>query len=70
MKYVRQFGTFLYDFLVGDAWELFLGPIIGLVIAWALVSAGFDAGIVGGALFVAVLVVTAVHLNLALRGSA
>lgn len=70
MKYLRQFGSFLYDFLVGDAWELFLGPIIGLVVAWALVQAGFSAAVIGGVLFVAVMVVAAVHLTLALRGSA
>lgn len=70
MRYLRQFGSFLYDFLVGDAWELFLGPIIGILVAWALVHAGFGAGVTGGVLFVGVLVVTAVHLTLALRGSA
>jgi hypothetical protein len=70
MKYVRQFAAFLYDFLVGDAWELFLGPIIGLVVAWALVQAGLEPALVGGVLFVGVMVVAAVHLTLALRGSA
>jgi hypothetical protein len=70
VKYLRQFGAFLYDFLVGDAWELFLGPIIALIVAWALVQAGLGAGLVGGILFIAVMVVAALHLTLALRGSA
>jgi hypothetical protein len=70
VRYLRQFGVFLYDFLVGDAWELFLGPIIALVGAWVLVQAGLGAAVVGGILFVAVLVVVAVHLTIALRGSA
>ncbi len=70
MKYVRQFGQFLYDFLVGDAWELFVGPLVGLLVAWFLVAAGLPAGIVGGILFATVIVVATVHLTIALRGSA
>ena len=70
MKYVRQFGRFLYDFLVGDAWELFVGPLVGLVVAWLLVVVGLPAGVVGGILFAAVIVVATVHLTIALRGSA
>ena len=70
MKYLRQFGRFLYDFLVGDAWELFVGPLVGLLVAWALVAVGLPAGIVGGILFAAVIVVATVHLTIALRGSA
>ena len=70
MKYVRQFFQFLYDFLVGDAWELFVGPIVALVVAWALVTAGLGAALVGGLLFIGVLAVGAWHLTLALRGSA
>ena len=70
MKYVNQFGRFLYDFLVGDAWELFAGPIIGLVAVWLLVQAGLPSVIAGAALFVAVLVVALLHLTVALRGSA
>ena len=70
MKYVRQFGRFLYDFLVGDAWELFVGPLVGLALAWLLVAAGLPAAVVGGILFAAVIVVATVHLTIALRGSA
>jgi hypothetical protein len=70
VRYLAQFGRFLYDFLVGDAWELAAGPIIALLVAWALVQAGFGAGVIGGVLFVAVLVVAALHLTLALRHSA
>lgn len=70
MKYARQFGAFLYDFIVGDAWELAVGPVIGLVVVWLLVQAGFGAGLIGGVLFVAVLVVMSLHLGLALRHAA
>jgi hypothetical protein len=70
MRYVRPFFRFLYDFLVGDAWELFVGPIGGLLVAWLLIRAGLAASLVGSILFVTVLAVAALHLTIALRGSA
>jgi hypothetical protein len=70
VKYLRQFGSFLYDFLVGDAWELFVGPILALVVAWALIQGGVSTALVGGVLFVAVLLVGALNLFLSLRTSA
>jgi hypothetical protein len=70
VRFVRQFGRFLYDFLVGDAWELFVGPLAALVIAWAVLNAGLDGTLVGVLLFALVLGVGAINLTLALRGSA
>lgn len=69
MKYVRQFFAFLYDFLVGDAWELFVGPIVAMVLAWVLIQAGLGAAVVGTLLFASVLVVAVAHLTIALRGA-
>lgn len=70
MVYVRRFGAFLYDFLVGDAWELFLGPIIALAIGWGLLQAGLSAAAVGLLLFLGVLAVAAINLVAGLRASA
>lgn len=70
MRYLRQVGAFIYDFLVGDAWELFVGPIVVLVLAWLLVGTGLPAGVVGVALFVGILVVAAINLGASLRHSA
>jgi hypothetical protein len=70
MRYLRQFGRFLYDFLVGDSWELFVGPIVGLLAAWALLQIGLPPAVVGGLLVVAVLLVGAINVALALRASA
>ncbi|MEO8571348.1 MAG: hypothetical protein ABI553_06565 [Chloroflexota bacterium] len=70
MKYLRQFGSFLYDFLVGDAWELFVGPLIALVIVWAVLQSGLAGALVGILLFAMVLAVAAINLTIALRGSA
>jgi hypothetical protein len=70
MSWLRRFGTFLYDFLVGDAWELFVGPLVVLALAWLLLQMGVAAVLVGALVFVGVLVVAGLNLVLALRGSA
>ena len=69
MKYARQLFDFLYDFLVGDAWELFVGPIIAVVLAWGLIQVGLGAALVGVILFASVAVVAVVHIGVALRGA-
>jgi hypothetical protein len=69
MTYLRSFGAFLYDFLVGDAWELFVGPIVALVIGWGLVQAGLPAAVVGAALFLGVIAVAVINLAAGLRAS-
>ena len=70
MTLLRRIGSFLYDFLVGDGWELFVGPIVVLAVAWLLLQMGVAAGVVGALLFVGVLAIASVNLVLALRGSA
>ncbi len=70
MHYLRSFGAFWYDFLVGDRPELFLGPIVALVLAWLLVSAGLPAGGAGIFLFAAVVAVGAFSLYLTARPKA
>jgi len=59
VKYARQLFNFLYDFLVGDAWELFVGPIVAVVLAWVLIQVGLDTAAVGVILFASVAVVAA-----------
>jgi hypothetical protein len=70
MTYVRRFASFLYDFLVGDAWELFVGPIAALILAWVLLQAGVDHAVVGAVLLLSVLLIAATNVTVALRGSA
>ena len=67
MRYVRAFAAFWYDFLVGDRPELFLGPIVALLLAWILVRGAVSAGIVGVVLFAAVAGVGALSLYLTAR---
>jgi hypothetical protein len=69
VKYLRQFWVFLYDFLVGDSWELFVGPLVALAIAGLLVGAGVSALLVALLLFAMVIGVVAANLYLALRHS-
>lgn len=70
MTYVRMFLAFLYDFLVGDSWELFIGPIIGLIVARAFLQAGLTPHLVGITLFVIIAAVGATNVITALRQSA
>jgi hypothetical protein len=67
MRYVRGFFTFLYDFLVGDSWELFVGPLVVLAMGALLATAGVPGEIVGALLFAGVVAVIALNLTLALR---
>lgn len=66
MRYLRAFGAFWYDFLIGDRPELFVGPIVALAVVWLLLQAHIASGVVGLGLFVAVLLVGAISLYLTL----
>jgi hypothetical protein len=52
-----RFGRFWYDFLVGDPWELLIGPILALVLAAALLGAGVSSGLVGLVVVAAIIAV-------------
>lgn len=67
MRYLRSFFGFWYDFLVGDRWELFVGPILALVVAWLAVRANLPAPVSGVLLFVLVAGVGGVSIAWALR---
>ena len=67
MRYLRALFTFLYDFLVGDAWELFIGPLVVLVVCALLAGAGVAGEVVGSLLFLGIVGVMALNLSLALR---
>ena len=67
MRYVRSFFAFWYDFLVGDRWELFLGPIAALFVAWLAVRANAPAPLTGVLLFVFVASIGAASVAWAIR---
>ena len=67
MKQLKAFGGFWYDFLVGERPELFVGPIVVLLLAWLLLQLGTGAGVAGLVLFVAVVAVGAFSLYATVR---
>src|SRR3954463_14004630 len=67
MGYLRRFAAFLYDFLVGDAWELFVGPIVILILAWLAVTAGMAGWLAGVGLVVGMLIVAGISVAAGLR---
>jgi hypothetical protein len=69
VRYVRALFTFLYDFLVGDAWELFVGPLVVLLLCALLVGAGIAGEVVGSVMFLGIVGVIALNLSLALRNA-
>ncbi len=67
MAFLRRFVGFWYDFLVGDRWELFLGPILALAIVGIALAAGLDGAAAGLILFVLIAGVAAVSVVWAVR---
>jgi len=57
-----RFRRFWYDFLVGDRWELFVGPIVVLAVTWLLVGAGVPDGVAGLVLFGGIVAVGAISI--------
>jgi hypothetical protein len=55
MRYVRSFGLFWWDFVVGDDWRAALALAIAIGATAALVAAGVDAWWLMPAAVVAVL---------------
>ena len=43
MKYLRAFGLFWWDFVVGDDWRAAAGVVLALAATAALVAAGVNA---------------------------
>jgi hypothetical protein len=67
VNYLRRLAAFLYDFFIGDAPELFVGPIVVLAAAWLALTAGVAEWLIGVALVVGVIAVAAVSVVAGLR---
>ena len=63
MRWLERFGRFWYDFLVGDRWELFVGPIIVLALVAAVVAGGTPGAVAGIGLFLGIVVVASVSIR-------
>jgi len=57
MTVVHRFFSFWYDFLVGDSWELFLGPIVALLVVGICIDLGVDHALAGFMLFALVVAI-------------
>ncbi len=68
MAYLRRFGAFWYDFLVGDRSELFVGPLVALVVTGLALRAGLPAIWTSLLLVGCVVLVGGISLVLAVRG--
>jgi len=51
MRYITGFLMFWYDFIIGDAWEVALGVVIGLAIFGFLAHSSAQASMIAGPLF-------------------
>ena len=66
-RYLRAFGIFWYDFLVGDRPELFVGSIAILAAVWAAIQVGLEPGLAAVMLAALVVGLAAASLWLASR---
>ena len=67
MRYLRAFGAFWYDFLIGDRPELFIGSIVALGLVWLAIDVGFSPTAAGGLLTVLILVLAGLSIWSATR---
>jgi hypothetical protein len=67
MTYVRRFGAFWYDFLIGDRPELFVGSILVLGAVWFAIQAGLSTTLAGGLLTILILALAAFSIWTATR---
>lgn len=62
MKFLKSFGEFWYDFIIGDDWKIFAGVVVALAVLLAALKAKLfgDTGLtlLGGVLVVAAFVIT------------
>ncbi len=67
MRYLRAFGAFWYDFLVGDRPELFVGVIVILGLVWAVNRMGLQAEVAAVLMPAAVCLLLGLSLARAVR---
>jgi hypothetical protein len=67
IRFGRAFLRFWSDFLIGDRLELFIGPIVALIVAALLVRADVSSAVVGALFFAAVALIGAFSVGLATR---
>jgi len=69
VSYVRRFVMFWYDFLVGEKIELFVGPLLILLIIGVAVKGGLYPALAGILMFLLVVGVAGFSLARSLRAT-
>jgi hypothetical protein len=67
MRYLRGFGAFWYDFLIGDRPELFVGSIVVLAVVWIAINMGLSPEVAGGLLTVLIVLLAGLSIWTAAR---
>lgn len=65
MKFLKSFGQFWYDFIIGDDWKIAVAVVISLVLLFAAMTAKLF-GDTGLTLLGGVLIVAAFSISLAI----
>ena len=65
MKFLKAFGQFWYDFIIGDDWKIAAGVVLALGVLLAVMKAGL-VGDTGLTLLGGVLIVVAFAISLAI----
>ena len=67
IRFGRAFLRFWSDFLIGDRLELFIGPVVALIVAALLVRADVSSAVVGVLFFASIALIGAFSVGLATR---
>lgn len=70
MRYLRAFGSFWYDFLIGDRPELFIGSIVVLGLVWIAINMGLSPTVAGGLLTILIVLLAGLSIWSASRRAA
>jgi hypothetical protein len=46
MRFLKGFGKFWYDFIIGDDWKIAVGVVVALAVTLGLLLAGLPDGVV------------------------
>jgi hypothetical protein len=65
VKFLKSFGAFWYDFIIGDDWKIAVAVVLSLAILLGAMSAGLF-GDTGLTVFGGVLIVAAFAISLAI----
>lgn len=70
MKFIKGFGQFWYDFLIGDDWKIAAAVVTVLAIGFAIVKGGsYDEHVLTVALALGVAAAFTIALLIDVRGS-